>query len=83
MSRAKENDSAPGNVSVSWQCAEQRVSKPASQQVTATGPGGGTVLLPRSPARRSVKLCQERDSAQVATANLSGTGQPACVVLFG
>jgi hypothetical protein len=38
------------------------------------GPGGGTVLLPHSPARRSLKLCQERDSAQVATANLSGAG---------
>lgn len=35
MSRASENDSAPRIVSVSWQCAEQRVSNPASQQVTA------------------------------------------------
>ena len=75
MSRATENYSAPRNVSASWQCAEQRVSDPASQQVTADRSGRRHGLLPRSPARRSVKLCHERDSAQVATANLSGTGQ--------
>jgi len=39
VSRATETDSAPGNVSVSWQCAEQRVSDPASQQVTADRSG--------------------------------------------
>ena len=39
VSRARKNDSAPGNVSVNWQCAEQRVSDPASQQVTADRSG--------------------------------------------
>jgi hypothetical protein len=39
LSRARGNGSAPRNVSVSWQCAEQRVSDPASQQVTADRSG--------------------------------------------
>jgi len=48
-------DSVPNTVSVT----------PRRSRSPQTGPGGGTVVLPRSPARRSVKLCQERDSAQV------------------
>ena len=39
LSRARGNGSAPRNVSVSWQCAEQRVSDPASQLVTADRSG--------------------------------------------
>jgi len=58
LSRATENDSAPGNVSVSWQCAEQRVSDPASLQVTADRSGRRHGLLPRSPARQSSKCAR-------------------------
>ena len=54
LSRARENGSAPRNVSVSWQCAEQRVSDPAStprrSRSPQIAPGDGTVLLSRSPA---------------------------------